>query len=561
MDDQPQQAGGRESQKRGDEKGAEKAGGSSSSSDGEKLSWGQAVFLMTSDTIGLGLLLLPYAYAQLGFIWGTVVTTLFVMASSYNLYAMSIIKHNICPCARSLRDAAFSVGGSRAAAVLGSIVEANWVIGLMFVLSAGVEAAANINSIVVYLYYPEGKEFPSYVWSMIICVFMLPMAQIKSLSGASWFGLASTAALIFALGTAYSCFLAGSIAEGQGLSSPDAADSFTSTFGAWIGLVLVLQIIFVLVDTSFEVMSDMKDSRQFNSAQIASHAIAGSVCLGMSAGALYVLGPDNVAPYILESIHPSWQAIMAEAAVAFKATVTYVIVTIITLTGWYGKARTWARGVSGEEPTAEQKGENLCELGTRLDDVESRLPMPPIPEGGSSSEETVTVQIPAPYQSQLNGMDSSSSSSRQNPGDALERDGEMKQDANKDKAINFPPSKPRLGPALTWIAGVVANDKNLPAIWFVCSTALVAFTALVVGTFPYIDLIGSFLSALTGAPLVFGMPYYLLIYGGKKAGYSLSYPDAILSRAFLYGFMPALLVVGTIITVMVTLQRFGIQMP
>ena len=499
--------------------------------DEKLLSWGQAVFLMTSDTVGLGLLLLPYAYSRLGYKWGTVVMGLFVMASSFNLHAMYVVKHKICPEARSLSDAAQAIGGARAAAVVGCIVEANWVLGIMFVLSAAVQAAVNINSIVVYLFYPGGTEMPSYVWSFVISVFMLPMAQIKSLSGASWFGLASTAALVFALGISYFCFAVGDIAE-----APLAADGvqepvhpILEAFNGWVGLVLVLQIIFVLVDTSLEVMSDMKDSTQFESAQVVSHAFAGTICLGLSAGALHMLGPDNVAPYILMSIHPSWQAILAEAAVAFKAAVTYVIVAIIMLTGWYGRARMWA---------AENATPKTHHNANAQHDMESPLPMPVIeeddprasPANSTASQVAITVS----------NTDEPQNGSCSQPSDCREG-------INPDKGVR------------AWIARVVNEDKNLTAIWFVTSTALVTFTAVVVATFPYIDLIGAFLSALTGAPLVFGLPYYLLIWGSRQTGLKLNGLEAVICRAFLYVLVPIMFGVGIAVTVMETLERFGVM--
>ena len=157
------------------------------------ISWQQAAFLSTGVQLSSGLVLFQYPFGQQGYLWGTVTVLAMAALCCYTVSLLTRIKNTATPWVRSFQELALDVGGRAAKTVVGFMIELAWVTGAMMSFSladtALQDALADMDVMTV----------TPVQCRLILAAGIWPIAQLQSLSGASWLSLGSTVGMLAAI--------------------------------------------------------------------------------------------------------------------------------------------------------------------------------------------------------------------------------------------------------------------------------------------------------------------------------------------------------------------------
>lgn len=232
-----------------------------------RLTWFNASWLVNASVLGIGVLCIPYCFAQLGWVLGCVLLAVCLLGNIFIAYLMREVQQEN-PLAITLADAAYFAAGRSEAAKL----TVRWVL-YAEKLAASFPAAALVAQTLGSSFYMTHWCHP--VWCGVAFVLFMIFSQQKSLSETAWMNIANILALIAAVGIA---------AYGMVQVAPPGPETSIGLPGS-VGVLGIFNAIATLVFAFsgnwmyFEVMAEMTKPQDFMKA----FTIAGPVQLGLYA--------------------------------------------------------------------------------------------------------------------------------------------------------------------------------------------------------------------------------------------------------------------------------------
>ncbi|KAL1520143.1 hypothetical protein AB1Y20_023615 [Prymnesium parvum] len=152
--------------------------------------WWMSSMILTGEILGTGVLGLPYACAQLGWVLGMISCIFFCCTSVYSGVLLSAVKNEMYPAATSYLHVAQEVGGPGFALFTRVAILATWAALLPYYLITCIKTLSGI--------FPNAGFCP-YQWSFIVAACLVPLLQLRSLHMISYLCLASTVAMAVAV--------------------------------------------------------------------------------------------------------------------------------------------------------------------------------------------------------------------------------------------------------------------------------------------------------------------------------------------------------------------------
>jgi len=213
-----------------------------------------------AEVMGAGVLGLPRAFAQLGWVLGVFSVVLFAATAAYAGCLLSRVRNCIYPHASSYADLALETVGPRFSALTKLCMHVTWGLLLPFYLITANKALQGA---------AHSLHWCEYVRSLIVVAVLVLPLQIRNLHLISYFATLSTGATFVAVGTACVVLIgAPEQVAGAGAGAgavtptpllPRAGTDFLQMYGSFAALIFAYQ-----GQSMFcEIMREMKDSRQF----------------------------------------------------------------------------------------------------------------------------------------------------------------------------------------------------------------------------------------------------------------------------------------------------------
>ena len=255
--------------------------------------WANVSMTLTGEIMGTGVLSLPYATAQLGWVLGLGSCVLFGVASTYSGVLLSRMVNDFYADAHSYADLSAAIVGPRAGRATRVAISSMWALILPYYLMA------TVSSLIVAL---PGLQLCYWQWAVGVACVLLPPLQLRDLHSISYAAGASTAAMVSAVGLIL-----------FSLGTAGTADAPPPTTRAWPKLeggVLRMyasfgSFIFAYQGQSIflEIMREMRQPRHFPRAVVSANtALVGVYALTSAVG--YGGMGDGVAPFLPSSMPP-----------------------------------------------------------------------------------------------------------------------------------------------------------------------------------------------------------------------------------------------------------------
>ena len=461
-----------------------KKGGETEAHHHTRSKWYQSSFILMAEIMGAGILGLPFAMSRLGWVWGLITSVLGGILCTYSGVLLSRAKHELGQDqAESYADLAYATGGRVFGDIVRGIVYLSWVAVLPYFLLACVDSLRDLFPTVV---------MPVWQWALVVCAFLLPSLQLRTLHQISYLALPSTIAVVAAVGLVLASLL----------SSPMPAGA---THSVWIPPATrrsnvvghVSSFVFAYMGHSmyFEVMREMERSAEFSKALIVSNAIMGT-CYTATSVLAYQAAGSGVAGFLPDSMPAGVPKQAVGLLLAFHTAVSY----LVQGQPLHRAMQRWAF------PRSVDK--------TSWYDPPPHPPSPPVtprhlPSPAPSPAATPPPQpSPPPY---------------------------------------LPPHRPitRIAPSPPGNLSPSKRRRRAALDWFVCTGALLVSSAIVAVAIPFFSDLQQLLGSFLGAPLVFGCPAFFFLASSRAVGKPIATVDLVLCGLFLYILSPLFAIVGT----------------
>lgn len=267
-------------------------------------SWANVSMTLCGEIMGTGVLSLPYATAQLGWVVGLGSCLLFGLASTYSGVLLARMVNDFYADAHSYADLSAAIIGPRAGTATRVLIGSMWALILPYYLMA------TVSSLIIAL--PD-VQLCYWQWAVGVACVLLPPLQLRDLHSISYAAGASTAAMVAAVFLIlFSLATTTAVAPGGGSALPAAAlpPPTTRMWPKLDGGVLRMyasfgSFIFAYQGQSIflEIMREMRQPRHFPRAVVcANSALVGVYALTSIVG--YGAMGDGVAPFLPSSMPP-----------------------------------------------------------------------------------------------------------------------------------------------------------------------------------------------------------------------------------------------------------------
>ena len=279
----------------------------------EQSTWVHAASIVVGEILGSGVLGLPGAFADLGYLLGTLSCMVFCYFAIYSGQILARVKNEYYPGTESYADAATHTCSAKAAFCTRWAVHVNWLFLLPYYLM----------TIAHSLELAFGTYLCFYQYTLMAAGVLLIFLQFRTLAGLAYAAMISDVAIIGAIVMIVGCIVTNNGGEGNGggnggnvtafssysssstsfpsssvssssssssISSPSSSLANTTTFSDpwWPSPGTFLQvygrtssIVFAFQGQSiyFEIMREMQDSRHFGKAVTVANGLMGSIYL------------------------------------------------------------------------------------------------------------------------------------------------------------------------------------------------------------------------------------------------------------------------------------------
>ena len=221
----------------------------------QKSEWWRSASVITGEVMGTGVLSLPYACAQLGWVLGLLSSIAFGCAAMYSGRLLSVVKNHLYPEVTSYMDAANATFGPRFATFTRAAIMSSWGMIMPYYL---IGCAAALDG-----------AFPSvglcyWQWSLVVALMGAPVcALLRSLHQLAFLSLISTAAVILVVVILVAALIASAPdgSDGGGLANHHVGlppgGSFMRTYNSLGSFVFAFQGQSMM----FEIMREMREPR------------------------------------------------------------------------------------------------------------------------------------------------------------------------------------------------------------------------------------------------------------------------------------------------------------
>lgn len=279
-------------------------------------SWLMAMFVILGETMGTGVLGLPYAASRLGWVLAGVMLPFFTLCAAYTGRLLCLVRTELAPGCTSYAEVAHVLVGPWFGKFTEICIVIQWGMILPYLMLACVESLLLIDS---------GHKLCFWEWGLVVVGILVPIVQFRTLSGVSTLALTATISIVIGIGlTLYGLGdqQTGSFGDGTQAGIKDGIDflDFYSAFSAFI-LAYQGQAIFL------ELMSEMKEPSQFTTASTLSYAqmfIVYATCFVVA----YGLGGGHVDPFVPNNLKDGGIKQAVGALVAYHVLIAYVIIGV-----------------------------------------------------------------------------------------------------------------------------------------------------------------------------------------------------------------------------------------
>ncbi|MDC0525502.1 amino acid transporter [bacterium] len=296
--------------------------GAKPASSARRSEWYHSAFIIMAEVMGMGLLGLPHAMAQLGWVIGVSSCVLFGVLSIYSMLLLSRTQNEIFPDAQSYAEMARLTFGPTFAVVTRVIVLTSWALILVYFLLACAES--------VNIALPNLPLSISQLVPLVGVVLLVPL-QFRSLYQVAWLSLASSIAVVLAV-----VFIVVALSQedyddahlGNGSVPHTHRHSVWPTGGGVIDLFgHMASFIFAYMGHSvvFEIMREMRDPNDFSRAALSSNTFMICVYVGTSTLGYAAYGAD-VAGYLPDSMRAGPAKRVVGALLTLHTAVAYMVV-------------------------------------------------------------------------------------------------------------------------------------------------------------------------------------------------------------------------------------------
>ncbi len=297
--------------------------------------WGMTALIVTGEVMGTGVLALPHAFAQLGWVLGLSCAVFFGLTATYSGVLLTRVKNiqypEIAACreasgvrvaaeATSFADVALTLFGPRFAQFTRGCILSTWALLLPYYLITAVES--------LQLAFPHAS-LCFWQWSLLVCAGLLPFLQLRSLHLISLLSAASTAAMVAVTG-----FLLATLAydAAHGRDGATDAPSAQRSIGIPPGETFLTvyssmgSFIFAYQGQSMflEIMREMQEPRSFPRALYVANGLMGLVYTASVAVGYGVCG-SSVARFLPDSLPAGPAKTALSALLTFHVGVAYLI--------------------------------------------------------------------------------------------------------------------------------------------------------------------------------------------------------------------------------------------
>lgn len=275
--------------------------------------WYQSSFILMAEIMGAGILGLPYAMSRLGWVWGLITSVVGGILCTYSGVLLSRAKHELGQDqAESYADLAYATGGRVFGDIVRGIVYLSWVAVLPYFLLACVDSLRDLFPTVV---------MPIWQWALVVCTFLLPSLQLRTLHQISYLALPSTIAVVVAVSLVLTSLLASPMPDGAERSVWIPAGTRRSNV---VGHVSSFVFAYMGHSMYFEVMREMEKSAEFSKALVVSNAIMGT-CYTATSVLAYQAAGSGVAGFLPDSMPAGVPKQAVGLLLAFHTAVSYLV--------------------------------------------------------------------------------------------------------------------------------------------------------------------------------------------------------------------------------------------
>ena len=268
--------------------------------------WYHSAFIMMAEVMGMGLLGLPHAMANLGWILGLSAAILFGLAAAYAALLLSRLKNELYTHTESYADLAVLTCGPSFGAFTRIGVLLTWAAILPFFLLSCAESLETLFGPRLLLH--------SYQWTLLVAFLLIGPLQLRTLHQVSWLSFASSCAVILAVAVIVLALLFGDAdpEEGRQLSPSNGNGGRTNhSHSLWLPPNSILidsfrhisSFVFAYQGHSvfLEIMREMKEPRTFTKSIYSAYTLMILVYLCTSALGYLAFGRD-VAGFLPDSM-------------------------------------------------------------------------------------------------------------------------------------------------------------------------------------------------------------------------------------------------------------------
>jgi len=287
--------------------------------------WYHSAFLICAEVMGMGLLGLPHAMAQLGWVVGLSAAVIFGITAVYSMLLLSRIKNELLPSAESYADIALATVGPMFGAFTRVAVLLSWASLLPYFLLACAKSMATA---------APSAPLQLWHWTVLAAALLVGPLQLRTLHQISWLSLASSVAVLVAVVILVATLLRGAAtaggAGGNGSSAtslhshtmwPPPGSHFLDSFGYFSSFVFAYNGHSVVL----EIMREMHEPRTFPYAVLSANGLMITVYTATSALGYAALGRD-VAGFLPDSMEAGAAKSAVGCLLTLHTAVAYMVV-------------------------------------------------------------------------------------------------------------------------------------------------------------------------------------------------------------------------------------------
>lgn len=473
------------------------------------LSWQQAACITAGDFLGIGFLLIPSAFSSLGYAAGTIIFAAFSVIPWYTSSLLRRFKQHLLPSVSSYQDAALHIAGPRAARAMCVAVEFGFVLSVLLGFSLAHSSATSLLELGLGNHLLPAEL--SGLGALVAGAALWPLAQIRTLSGASWTSALSSVAVLLAAGLALAV-LANDLdvhelpPEGAASPPPVVPPRVMFLGSAVISPILAIILFYYSHDAAFEVMDEMQWPAEYQRAHTMAYCVAGPLALAVSLATVAMVDQEGETADLVHAMSDTSNAALTATALVFiacKGLSTYQVLNVIIMQTWLGRIHLWADGIiAAAAKRSPEEGVVASSKSTVHAEASSC----------SSHTSAVRVEVQAPR-------------------------GERSR-------------------ACMRVAQLV-RDSHPRWLWAAVSSSLLLGSMAVSVGFPFLGLLGDATAAIAGVPIVFILPAWFFLRGSQLAGEVLRWWDRAACYTLVYVLGPVVSVLGLLWVVLSAIDEYS----